>query len=254
MEISKTTRGRKIAFIADVHSNLEALTTALKEIEKLKPDKLICLGDVVGYGANPNECCELVRKHCDVSILGNHDVAVFDSNIADYFSPYAQESAKWTRRVLKEENIQWLMSLPLIHKEGDLFFSHGAPYSPEDFIYLVSSESAVWSLKFLEASGFKAGFCGHAHITYIFATQKQKDKNLYVGAPESINLDDFETLCINVGSVGQPRDRDPRLAFSILEDNIYTVFRVQYDIETASKKIREAGLPEILSARLFVGR
>jgi predicted phosphodiesterase len=248
---------KKIAIISDIHSNLEALESVLRKIEEEKPDKIICLGDVVGYGADPDMCCELIRKYCDITLLGNHDAAVAEIISDDYFIEHAREAINWTKKVMKEENIEWLRTLPLTYQEDAFFFSHGAPYSPEDFIYLVTRDAVMWSLKFLEANGFKASFSGHAHITYVFGIKKdenQKSKE-FVSAPQELNIHDFEVIAINVGSVGQPRDANPKSAFGVLEiDGTYRVIRVQYDIEKASRKIINAGLPQILSSRLFIGR
>jgi predicted phosphodiesterase len=251
----------KIAIISDIHSNLEALESVLKKIDEEKPDKIICLGDIVGYGADPDLCCQLVRRYCDITLLGNHDAAVAGIISDDYFVEHAREAIKWTKKVMKEENIEWLKSLPLTHQEDVFFFSHGAPYSPDDFIYLVTYDSAFWSLKFLESSGFKASFSGHAHITYVFGIRKQSNDNknsrhqIFVSAPNQININDFEVISINVGSVGQPRDGNPKAAFGILEKNgLYRAIRTDYDIEKASKKILDADLPKILSSRLFLGK
>ncbi len=244
--------GEKIAIIADIHSNLEALEAVLRRIETEKPDKIICLGDIVGYGANPNECCDLVRKYCDVVLLGNHDASVVDSNLSEYFVEHAREAIEWTRKVLHPHHKAWLSSLPLTYELRPFYFSHGAPYSPEDFIYLITRDSAIWSLKFIEGAGFKASFSGHAHITYVFGIKN--DDTFFVDAPEEIEFSDFKVVCINVGSVGQPRDGNPLSAFGIIEDGIYRVIRLKYDVESASRKIRAAGLPEILSTRLFLGR
>jgi diadenosine tetraphosphatase ApaH/serine/threonine PP2A family protein phosphatase len=244
----------KVAIIADIHSNLEALQVVLKEIERLNPDKVICLGDIIGYGANPNECCELVKKYCDVVLLGNHDAAVAGIIRDDYFVEHARVAVEWTKKILKDEYIEWIKSLPLTYELDGFFFSHGAPYSPDSFIYLVSSDAVLWSLKFLSASGFKASFSGHAHITYSFGVKKGESGILY-GEFEEINFDDFEVVAINVGSVGQPRDRNPKSAFGLIEEGkIYRVFRVEYDISKAAQKILDAGLPSILSSRLFLGR
>lgn len=241
----------KIALISDIHGNLEALERVLSEIEKHKPDKIICLGDIVGYGANPKECCDIVRKNCDVVIRGNHDEAIFSPEITKYFVDHAKESAEWTRGQLDEGTIEWLKSLPYTYQEGDFLFCHGAPYSPEDYIYLVTKESAYWTLRYIKSLGLKASFSGHAHITYVFGIRK--DGNFEIKAPSIIDISEYDGIAVNVGSVGQPRDRDPRAAFSIIEDNIYRVFRIEYDIEKAASKIRSAGLPEILSKRLFLG-
>lgn len=242
----------KIALVSDVHGNLEALEVVLREVEKHKVDRIICLGDIVGYGANPRECCEIVRRNCDVVLRGNHDEAVFSPEIAEAFAEHARYAVDWTRFQLRDEDIDWLRSLPYTYREGELFFSHGAPYSPEYYIYLVSREAAYWSLRFLSSIGAKAGFCGHSHITYIFGVEKNGD--FVIRNPDVVELSSYELVAINVGSVGQPRDGDPRAAFGIIEAETYRKFRVPYDIEKASRKIKEAGLPEILSERLFIGR
>lgn len=243
----------KIAIIADIHSNLEALQKVLKSIEKEKPDKIICLGDIVGYGANPDERCELVRKHCDLSIMGNHDAAVCNLMLTEYFVRHAEIAVLWTRKIMKENNVEWLSNLPITIDVENILFSHGAPYSPKDFVYVIDYESALLSIKSLELSGKKICFVGHSHILDIF----WRDKNVINRTiAETFVTKNKMVSVINVGSTGQPRDGNPFSAWGLYDTDgdVYKVFRTSYDITRASEKIIQAGLPEILAIRLFSGR
>lgn len=241
----------KVGIIADIHSNLEALEATLRKLEKAKPDRIICLGDVVGYGADPNLCCKLVKENCEVVLIGNHDAAVVGTTSLDDFVEHAKDVCLWTREKISEENFEWLKSLPYTFEDEKYMFCHGAPYSPEDFIYVVDQISAFHSLKFIKSKDKKACFVGHAHITYTFWLEGQ-----IVYAEVAQYLKVSRNYIVNVGSVGQPRDGDPKASWAILdtETDEYNLFRVEYNVDRASEKILEAGLPEILAQRLFWGR
>jgi putative phosphoesterase len=187
----------KIAIISDIHSNLDALTAVLKEIERIKVDEIYCLGDIVGYGPNPNECIDLVKSVTEKVVVGNHDSAVINQTDMMLFNSYARESTEWTRRMISDENYEYLLKLPLKISEHDLLFVHSTPLIPEDWNYILTQHSAEKHFNYFTE---QACFIGHSHRPEMFRS-----------------IDD--RLIINVGSVGQPRDGNSKsvLLFTILK-------------------------------------
>lgn len=231
----------KIAFISDIHGNIEALTTALQSIEKRKVDRIACLGDIVGYGANPSDCLKLVRQHTDKIILGNHDAAAVGKESLYFFNDYARQAALWTRNTLDEEEKEFLEALPMEISEDGLHFVHGTPRSPQSWNYIFSHYDVTF--EFAAIKGHTC-FVGHSHVP---GDYHEKDAKL--------GNQGKDRRIINVGSVGQPRDRDPRLCFALYdtESKELELVREEYDIASAAKKIRKAGLPEFLAERLEHG-
>ena len=133
----------RIALISDIHSNIEALTTALAWIDDNDIDEIFCLGDIVGYGADPNPCCELIRERCSVTLMGNHDAAVIGQMNTEYYYDAARDAIRWTRQVMEPENFQWLYSLPYSHVLQRAAFFHSAPLRPSGFYYVVETKDAV---------------------------------------------------------------------------------------------------------------
>ena len=231
----------RLAIISDIHGNLEALTTAFALIKKHGVDEIICLGDVVGYGANPNECLSAVRERCSVILLGNHDAAAIDLAVADQFTINARLSAIWTNSVLLKEHKEFLETLPLTKSRSEILLAHGSPYEPEEWHYIISEYEAREAFQsFTE----QLCFVGHSHIPVIFS---QKGTTALV-APG-------DRFIINIGSVGQPRDGNPQLSFGIFDTDswAYNNIRADYDIPAAAQKIRKAGLPRALADRLMFG-
>ena len=231
----------RIAIISDIHGNLEALTRALEIIEEEHVDDTVCLGDTVGYGANPNECLNLVREQCSVVLLGNHDAAATDLTIANQFTLNAQLSAIWTFGKLLEENKNFLRSLAPMTSRDDVLLSHGSPYEPEEWHYVISEFDTREAFQsFTE----KICFIGHSHIPVIFSE---------VGKVQAVTRPG--RFIVNVGSVGQPRDGNPALSFGIFDTGAwaYRNIRSDYDVAAAAKKIRSTGLPRALAERLAVG-
>jgi predicted phosphodiesterase len=232
----------KIAVISDIHGNLEALQKALQTIQEQPVDQIVCLGDIVGYGANPSECVDLIRENCVHIVKGNHDEAVTNENDMDKFNPYAVQSILWTRDQLNGNQLSFLKQLPKqISMEG-LRFVHATADEHSDWDYVFTHYQALRQFDF-----FKEPICfyGHTHIPTIF--------------PENRHVSDIlkdERYVINVGSIGQPRDNNILLSFGIFDTAIwnYENMRVDYDVETASNKIRSAGLPVFLADRLLHGR
>jgi predicted phosphodiesterase len=223
------------AIISDIHSNREALDAVLAAIEKQKVDAITCLGDVVGYGADPNYCVEVTREHCEIVLMGNHDHAALGLTPLDYFNQYAKAAARWTSSQLNSKNKAYLQNLGYSYRQDKLLFVHSTPYEPERWDYIFTLWEAQWHFnQFSE----QVCFLGHTHVPASFQ-QRNGDRRI-----------------INVGSVGQPRDDDPRACYFIYEgeDGKGEWVRVEYDVEKAAEKIIKAGLPKMLAERLFWGR
>ncbi len=231
----------RYAVISDVHSNLEALVTVLKEIESKNVDEIICLGDIVGYGANPDEVAEIVRNEAKYVVRGNHDDAVFNIASFDIVNSYAKAAITYTRGLLTEANSKWLKELPLTQAIDNVLLVHASPSEPDGWNYIFSEQDAR-----VELASFEERVCliGHTHVPVIFKERIRND-------PEHR----WREL-INVGSVGQPRDGDNRASFGVIDTDNFTYenFRVEYNYETASRKIIAAGLPPLLGERLKKGR
>ncbi|MFC1553808.1 metallophosphoesterase family protein [candidate division KSB1 bacterium] len=239
----------KIALISDVHSNLEALQTCFEYIDSNNDiEKTIFLGDLIGYGADPDNCILLVKEKTDSGIIGNHDCAVIEKTDIEYFNSFALEAVFWTRNNISEESRTFLISLPYTLNDNGTLFVHGTPGNPEIWDYILNWQSAS-----LEFDNFEENICfvGHSHVPGIYSSE---NKIQHDSGVVELNRDD--KYIINVGSVGQPRDGDPKLSFGIFDTDTWTIeiIRLEYDIETAGKKIINAGLPDALCKRLFRGR
>jgi len=240
----------KYAIISDIHANLEAFEAVLEDIKKEGAEKCVCVGDIVGYGANPHECIELVRKHCLLCVAGNHDFATIEKTNIEFFNQYARQATLWTRQHITEEDRKYLESLPLVADVDDLFtVVHGTLYAPALFDYIQTTFDAYLSLQVLQKP---LCFVGHSHVPISFFL----DDAVTYSTDSVIRLKPGVKAIINVGAVGQPRDDDPRAAYAIYdtEKNLVVIKRIEYDVEKAVKKIRDAGLPEILGERLRYGR
>ena len=235
----------RIAIIADIHGNLEALQAALGIIATRTIDRIVCLGDIVGYGANPAECVKLVREAAQHVLLGNHDQAGVDLAGAENFNPYAYASARWTTNHLPAEQKEFIQHLPFSLVLEDLFFVHASPYEPDQWHYIISSADARDNFDHFNQD---VCFIGHSHVPSIFRPNGT--------AKSTVNILRGEQYIINVGSVGQPRDGDWRLSFGIFDTETwqYENIRAEYDAQTASEKILKAGLPRMLAERILVGR
>lgn len=241
----------KAAVISDIHSNLEALQAVLKDIKKRRIKKILCLGDLVGYGANPNECVDLCLKESDLIIAGNHDWAAIGKTDIARFNPMAAEAIRWTKKHLTDSSAEKLKGLSLTEKLGDLFLAHASPNNPSEWNYLTSFAD------FQEAFGLFAGkicFIGHTHIP----GAAFQDANSYTDflRETPFPLIEKRRFIINVGSVGQPRDLDPRACYAIYDGNTNAleIIRIEYNIPLTEQKIIDAGLPEVLAQRLSLGK
>lgn len=242
--------------ISDIHSNMTALETVLAAAND-KWQEAVCLGDLVGYGPDPNEVIDCVRSLGATTIRGNHDKAVAGEEDVDDFNPVARAAALWTRQQLRPENREYLQKLAKGPKIVDGFsIAHGSVYDEDEYVY--APELAVDALK---SASTPVTFFGHTHLQGGFAL---REGNVHVlrAAPgagrESSNvaLDEETTYLLNPGSVGQPRDGNPRAAFAIadLETRAVEFWRIPYDIESVQRRMANAGLPEPLILRLPFGR
>ncbi len=240
----------KYAIISDMHANLEALNTALEKIDKIGVDQIVCLGDVVGYNANPNECCDILREREIPTICGNHDAVACGMEEPWGFNPVALSAAMWTRETLREDTLEWLRSLPDVKKLDEFLLVHGSPTNRNS--YLFTWEDILPHMSYVEEQECRICFFGHTHNPGIFS----KDGVYTVDDDSKFLLGDEKLFFINVGSVGQPRDGDPRAAFGLMdtESNEYELVRLTYPVKTAADKITAAGLPAFLAERLFLGR
>ncbi len=232
----------RLAIFSDIHSNLEALTAAERLLPSLTIDEIVCLGDIVGYGADPNPCVEYIRANAKIVVRGNHDAAVVDPSVIDYFTQRAAAAARWTAGQLTPENFNYLASLPFLETAHNCTFVHSSPFQPEEWEYIIHPLHTLGLFGFFSTP---LCFIGHTHIPVIFSE----------GTIES-SIDRQKKFLVNPGSIGQPRDGNPMLSFGILDTEQWTFkfVRSVYDIETAAKKIFEAGLPVSLGERLYYGK
>lgn len=239
----------KYAIFGDIHSNLEALEAVFEDMEERGVDQLYCIGDLVGYGANPIEVIERVRERAEVIVAGNHDHAMSGILPLSHFNEFAREAAEWTVSKITQEHIRFLGGLPLLEEVEDMSIVHATFVSPYEFNYIMNDDQAKENFEALKT---KLGFVGHSHVPMNFL---ERDDIRYSRSQE-VDLEDGLRMIVNVGSVGQPRDEDPRASYVIYDDEeqVLRNRRVEYDIETAARKIQEAGLPAKLGERLFKGK
>lgn len=245
----------RIGIFSDVHANLEALSAVVETLHREGPDVLYCLGDVVGYGASPNECAEIVRDIAKVTILGNHDAAVAGRMDYSYYYEAARRALDLHASSLSSENMAWLRSLPYMHKiEGtEVHLCHGSPVRLEEFEYIFAPEQARECLPHYAELGHLT-LIGHSHLCKVFELTPTEVTELQ-GPPRQFTLRPDRKYIISVGSVGQPRDYDNRASF-IIYDTVTREFsfrRVEYDIEGAAQKIFDARLERNFGHRLFIG-
>jgi diadenosine tetraphosphatase ApaH/serine/threonine PP2A family protein phosphatase len=238
----------RVAVISDIHANLHALEAVLASIDEEKPDAMWCLGDLVGYGPRPNECCAIVRERADICLVGNHDLGVVGRVTLEDFAGDAYAAATWTREALEEHHVEFLNSLEpsAVVDAAELF--HGSPLD-HVWHYVLDSEAARWSFR---GTTKPLVLVGHSHFAL------KIDDELHGGrAPDGTELDLSERRwLLNPGSVGQPRDGDPRAAWLLLDlaRRFASFRRVAYPIERTQSEMRANGLPEPLAARLAVGQ
>jgi predicted phosphodiesterase len=249
----------RIAILSDIHANLPALEAVLAAIGEKKVDQLWSLGDVVGYGAQPDECAELVAERCTVSLTGNHDLAVLGALDISSFSPAAAAAVRWTQRNCKEATTAYLRGLEPADTSHDVALYHASPRDPV-WEYVLWSDQAA---ECIARQAARVSLVGHSHVALYFgmegdeasATDDHDANGAQAGGGTELDLKRGRWL-INPGSVGQPRDGDSRAAWLELDTETWTAgyHRVDYDVDRAAEAIEAADLPEHLARRLYVGQ
>ncbi len=232
----------RIAIISDIHGNLEGLEKALGIIAERRVDMTVCLGDIVGYGANPNECVERVRALTPLILLGNHDEASVYAEKSEYFNPYARIAVEWTHDELTGANREFLRGCPYSLVLENILFVHSSPFDPAEWHYIITQADAEENFSYFTQD---LCFVGHSHVPNVYCTD---------GRTETVVRG--KKFIVNVGSVGQPRDYDPRASFGVMDTEAwhYENVRVDYNARHAAEKIRKTGLPRALADRLTLGR
>ena len=241
----------RYAIISDIHGNLEAFETALKTIKKQETDRILFLGDIVGYGPNPNECLDLLLKEADLTLGGNHDWAVVGKTDDDYFNPFAKAAVDWTGSELRNDLKDFLKRTRPMDSYDGFQVAHSSPMSPDLWQYILSQKDAMLNYPFIEN---EVCFIGHSHQPLVI---EYADVNsIQATRPAMVTLYPEKKYIINVGSIGQPRDSDPRSCWVIYDTEMGTVefHRQEYDIQAVQKKMMAIGLPKYLIERLAVGR
>lgn len=240
----------RVLLVADIHANLTALDAVIADAGPV--DAVWCLGDTVGYGPRPNECSDWVAANASITVLGNHDAACLGRVDITEFNPAAQAATRWTAGNLSARTREWLASLPFQVVEGDLTLVHGSPRDPV-WEYLLDAASANENFAYFDT---RVCLVGHTHVPAVFA--RTRDGRGAVARPARADTA-FELTArrciVNPGSVGQPRDGDPRAAYAILDTaaGSLTPRRCDYDIAETQRQMAEAELPPVLSARLAYG-
>ena len=242
----------RYAILGDIHSNLSALEAVVTAIEREGVDRVLSVGDVVGYGAAPREVMQILRELDTLVVKGNHDAACVGEVDLRYFNPYARAAVEWTCAELTDDELTWLRELPLTLDLEHCSVAHGSFHRPEQFDYIQSTEDADPSL---DEMSRPVCFVGHTHVPVAIMRMVDDPYRTSYTIDYDVDLSDVTRALINVGSVGQPRDEDFRAPVGIYdtESERFEIHRVEYDIEREAARIRAAGLPEMLADRLFLG-
>jgi len=239
----------RIALFGDIHANLEALETVLADAAAQGVTDYVCTGDVVGYNADPVACLEKVREMDCPTVKGNHDEDASGTHSLDAMNPIAAAALQWTRLQLSDEQRQWLRRLRMVRQVADFTVVHSTLDQPANWNYVTNRFDAManFSYQFTQVC-----FNGHTHVPRVYV---KTDKVNEVPA-ESVIIEDGAKYFINIGSVGQPRDGDPRAAYAIYDTDkkLVVIRRLVYDIATTQQKILDAGLPPMLAERIAEGR
>ena len=247
----------RIAILGDIHSNIEALEAVVAALSSRQIDHWVQVGDIVGYGADPIACLDLVRELGCVVSIGNHDAAVIEELNTDYFNNYARAAIDWTRQQLRPEDFAYLRQLPLVVERPDLGYTvvHGSLHLPAQFGYVLATVEALESLA---QQRTKIAFVGHSHVPACYMQRADVPRHaldvIYESSFKTV-IAPYQRVLVNVGSVGQPRDEDARAAYAVYDTETFEVevARVTYDFEKTQAKIRAAGLPAVLADRLKLG-
>lgn len=239
----------RYAILSDIHGNLEALDAVLADADP-RADAFLCLGDIVGYGADPVACIERVAERVQAVVAGNHEHGVAGLLDLGWFNARARAAAEWTRRCLDDDHRTWLATRPLVLEIDGATLVHASPADPAEWDYLVSAEEGY---EVFAAFATRVCFVGHSHRPGAWSVGSSG--SWHDPGMAEIALEPGRRYLVNVGSVGQPRDRDPRAAYALwdVEDHRVTIKRVPYDLATAQRKILAAGLPSPLAERLSTG-
>jgi diadenosine tetraphosphatase ApaH/serine/threonine PP2A family protein phosphatase len=239
----------RYAIIADIHANLDALQVVLADIKEQKCTHVVCLGDVVGYGANPKECLDIVRDMNIPVVKGNHDEYIGSDESPDGFNDAAAEAVTWTRAQLTEEDRKWLRELKYFRLVANFSIVHATLDAPQRWGYVFEKLEAAASFTYQNT---QVCFFGHTHVPVAFI----RDTGVRGGTYSKFRVEPGKKYFVNVGSVGQPRDGNPKAAYVIYDLPTQTIElrRLDYPIAEAQRKIRAAKLPERLAERLAVGR
>lgn len=239
----------KFAIIADIHANWEAFQVVLEDIQKQQCTHVACLGDIVGYGANPRECLQVVREKGWPCVKGNHDEYCSTDTPLDGFNPHAAAAVNWTRKQLTPEERQWLADLKYVRMVTSFTIVHATLDGPARWGYVFDKLAAAASFTYQNTA---VCFFGHTHVPVAFS----RDAVVRGGTYSKFKVEPGKKYFVNVGAVGQPRDNNPRAAYVVydMDESTIELRRLEYDIPTAQRKILEAGLPDRLAERLAVGR
>jgi diadenosine tetraphosphatase ApaH/serine/threonine PP2A family protein phosphatase len=239
----------RYAILGDVHGNLQALEAVLERVDEDSVDCILCVGDLVGYGADPGECIRIIQERATVVVAGNHDCGAVGRMELTYFNVDACDAIRWTMDQISEEQYDYLEELALTAEVNGLLLVHSTPHFPEEFAYIQTLYDASLAFQKLKT---EAAFVGHSHVPAVLIDTDP----IQCFMCEECQLPFDHRLIVNVGSVGQPRDLDPRASYAVFDADERKLFmrRVEYDIEVAADAILEAGLPETNANRLFWGR
>jgi predicted phosphodiesterase len=242
----------RIALLSDVHGNLPAFRAVLADVDAVGPDEIWCLGDLVGYGAQPEDCVALARERCDLCLAGNHDLVVLDAIPITDFSTHAAAAARWTRDHIAAESLEFLRGLEPVEAGRQIGLYHASPRDPV-WEYVISSWAASECMDVMEP---RVSAIGHSHVALFFRrdgdTDAAKGELAHGGTERDIGAGEW---LLNPGAVGQPRDEDSRAAWLLLDTDTWAAAwrRVAYPIEEAARAIESAGLPTALAERLYRG-
>lgn len=239
----------RYAILADIHANLEAFQVVLEDVKQQKCTHHVCLGDVVGYGANPKQCLDMIRLMNIPVVKGNHDEYVGVDENPDGFNDAAAEAVTWTRRQLLPDDRKWLRDLKYFRLVANFSIVHATLDAPQRWGYVFEKLEAAASFTYQNTP---VCFFGHTHVPVAFV----RDTTVRGGTYSKFRVEPGKKYFVNVGSIGQPRDGNPKAAYVIydLQEQTIEIRRLDYDIETAQKKILAAGLPPRLAHRLALGR
>ena len=243
----------RLGIFSDVHANFEALSAVVEAYRSENIDEYYCLGDTVGYGGSPNQCCDLVRDLCKGTILGNHDAAVCGRMDYSYYYEAARHALDIHAGMLSAENLAWLKGLPYQKRlaDHDVLLCHGSPLRLEEFEYIFAPEQARECVSIYEKLGHIT-MIGHSHLCKVFAITKTDATEQ---ASHDFTLENDRKYIVSDGSVGQPRDFDNRASYTIYDTDTKTFEfkRIEYDVELAADKVLRAKLERNFAHRLFIG-